>query len=148
MSHSNNCLLFWLPEREKTQCERHRESAQAATSSSSIFSFFRPRPAVGNYVPQCDEHGAYEPTQCHTSISQCWCVDANGQEIPNTRTGPGSTPLCESSLTNYTIHLPQFVITGTQSIAHICLTWTMNSYLLHRYQPGSDSSTGGSNSTT
>ncbi|KAE8300659.1 Nidogen-1 [Larimichthys crocea] len=81
-------------EREKTQCERHRESAQAATSSSSIFSFFRPRPAVGNYVPQCDEHGAYEPTQCHTSISQCWCVDANGQEIPNTRTGPGSTPLC------------------------------------------------------
>uniref|UniRef100_UPI0037E7E23F nidogen-1-like n=1 Tax=Semicossyphus pulcher TaxID=241346 RepID=UPI0037E7E23F len=81
-------------EREKTQCERHRESAQSATSSSGIFSFFRPRPAVGQYVPQCDSHGAYEPTQCHTSIGQCWCVDANGQEIPNTRTGPGSTPLC------------------------------------------------------
>ncbi|XP_020511653.1 nidogen-1-like [Labrus bergylta] len=81
-------------EREKTQCERHRESVQAATSSSGIFSFFRPRPAVGQYVPQCDQHGAYEPTQCHTSIQQCWCVDANGQEIPNTRTGPGSTPLC------------------------------------------------------
>uniref|UniRef100_A0AAQ6AE78 Nidogen 1b n=1 Tax=Amphiprion ocellaris TaxID=80972 RepID=A0AAQ6AE78_AMPOC len=48
------------------------------------------------YVPQCDEHGAYKPTQCHQSIGQCWCVDANGQEIPNTRTGPGSTPLCES----------------------------------------------------
>nr|XP_046232520.1 nidogen-1-like [Scatophagus argus] len=81
-------------EREKTPCERHRESAQAATSGSGLFSFFRPRPAVSQYVPQCDEHGAYEPTQCHTSIRQCWCVDADGQEIPNTRTGPGNTPLC------------------------------------------------------
>ncbi|CAJ1052781.1 LOW QUALITY PROTEIN: nidogen-1-like [Xyrichtys novacula] len=80
-------------EREKTQCERHRETAQAATSTG-IFSFFRPRPAVGQYVPQCDQHGAYESTQCHGSIGQCWCVDANGQEIPNTRTGPGNTPLC------------------------------------------------------
>ncbi|KAM3624046.1 uncharacterized protein V6R79_018475 [Siganus canaliculatus] len=81
-------------EREKSKCELHRESVQTATSSSGIFSFFRPRPAVGQYVPQCDEHGSYIPTQCHTSIGQCWCVDANGQEIPNTRTGPGSTPLC------------------------------------------------------
>ncbi|XP_026179796.1 nidogen-1-like [Mastacembelus armatus] len=75
-------------EREKTQCERHRESAQASTP------FLRPRPSVGHYVPQCDQHGAYEPTQCHAGIGQCWCVDANGQEIPNTRTGPGHTPLC------------------------------------------------------
>uniref|UniRef100_A0A4W6DIF0 Nidogen 1 n=1 Tax=Lates calcarifer TaxID=8187 RepID=A0A4W6DIF0_LATCA len=81
-------------EREKTQCERQRESAQASGSGSGFFSFFRPRPAVGQYVPQCDEHGAYEPTQCHASIGQCWCVDANGQEIPNTRTGSGNTPLC------------------------------------------------------
>ncbi|KAF3688158.1 Nidogen-1 [Channa argus] len=82
-------------EREKTQCERHRDGAQAtATSSSGSFSSFRPRPAVGHYVPQCDERGAYEPTQCHASIGQCWCVDAIGQEIPNTRTGPGNTPLC------------------------------------------------------
>ncbi|XP_071359223.1 nidogen-1-like isoform X2 [Trachinotus anak] len=81
-------------EREKTQCERQRESVQASTSSGFFSSFFRPRPAVGQYIPQCDKHGAYEPTQCHVSIGQCWCVDANGQEIPNTRTGPGSTPLC------------------------------------------------------
>ncbi|XP_054865985.1 nidogen-1-like isoform X2 [Amphiprion ocellaris] len=82
-------------EPEQTQCERHRQNSQPAPSSGSgFFSFFRPRPAVGQYVPQCDEHGAYKPTQCHQSIGQCWCVDANGQEIPNTRTGPGSTPLC------------------------------------------------------
>uniref|UniRef100_A0A673CCT6 Nidogen 1b n=1 Tax=Sphaeramia orbicularis TaxID=375764 RepID=A0A673CCT6_9TELE len=80
---------------EKTPCEREREHAQTASSSSTgFFSFFRPRPAVSQYVPQCDEHGAYEPTQCHTSIGQCWCVDANGQEIPNTRTGSSATTLC------------------------------------------------------
>ncbi|XP_030627952.1 nidogen-1-like [Chanos chanos] len=80
-------------EREKTPCELHRESALAATSSSGYF-FFRPRPAVGQYVPTCDAYGAYEPTQCHGSIGQCWCVDRNGQEIPGTRTGPDSRPSC------------------------------------------------------
>ncbi|XP_046907058.1 nidogen-1-like [Hypomesus transpacificus] len=80
-------------EREKTQCEHHRERTQASVPNSSFF-FFRPRPAVGQHVPTCDERGAYEPTQCHGSIGQCWCVDRNGQEIPNTRTGPGQRPLC------------------------------------------------------
>lgn len=100
-------------EREKTACEQHRERAQAAASSSSsgIFSFFRPRPAVGHYVPQCDQHGAYESTQCHASISQCWCVDAEGQEVPNTRTGPGSVPLCESPDSSYLTLLSLSVFT-------------------------------------
>lgn len=79
-------------ERELTPCQRHQSSVQPASSG---FGLFRPRPAI-MYVPQCDEHGSYESTQCHTAIGQCWCVDADGQEIPNTRTGPGNTPLCES----------------------------------------------------
>uniref|UniRef100_A0A8C7JR34 Nidogen 1 n=1 Tax=Oncorhynchus kisutch TaxID=8019 RepID=A0A8C7JR34_ONCKI len=81
------------PELEKTQCERDRESIQVSSDTGS-FSFFRPRPAVSQYIPTCDQHGAYEPTQCHGSIGQCWCVDGNGQEVPNTRTGPGQRPLC------------------------------------------------------
>ncbi|KAM4585394.1 nidogen-1-like [Odontesthes bonariensis] len=82
-------------EREMTPCELHRERVQATSSPrSGFFSFFLSRPTNVQYIPQCDEHGAYEPTQCHTNIGQCWCVDANGQEIPNTRTGPGTTPLC------------------------------------------------------
>uniref|UniRef100_A0A8C7JV29 Nidogen 1 n=1 Tax=Oncorhynchus kisutch TaxID=8019 RepID=A0A8C7JV29_ONCKI len=80
-------------ELEKTQCERDRESIQVSSDTGS-FSFFRPRPAVSQYIPTCDQHGAYEPTQCHGSIGQCWCVDGNGQEVPNTRTGPGQRPLC------------------------------------------------------
>uniref|UniRef100_A0A3Q0SFY4 Nidogen 1 n=1 Tax=Amphilophus citrinellus TaxID=61819 RepID=A0A3Q0SFY4_AMPCI len=85
---------FRCSPREKTQCQQQRESA-IASAGSGIFSSFRPRPVVGQYIPQCDEHGAYKPTQCHQSIEQCWCVDANGHEIPNTRTGPHSSPpLC------------------------------------------------------
>uniref|UniRef100_A0A674C0U4 Nidogen 1 n=1 Tax=Salmo trutta TaxID=8032 RepID=A0A674C0U4_SALTR len=83
---------FQCAQLEKTQCERDRESIQVSSNTGS-FSFFRPRPAVSQYVPTCDQHGAYEPTQCHSSIGQCWCVDGNGQEVPNTRTGPGQRPL-------------------------------------------------------
>ncbi|KAJ8393239.1 hypothetical protein AAFF_G00063110 [Aldrovandia affinis] len=76
---------------EKTQCQRHRDSVL----SSTVFGPRGPRPLPGKYVPTCDALGAYEPTQCHGSIGQCWCVDRNGLEIPGTRTGPGSSrPMC------------------------------------------------------
>uniref|UniRef100_A0A9J7XID7 Nidogen 1b n=1 Tax=Cyprinus carpio carpio TaxID=630221 RepID=A0A9J7XID7_CYPCA len=79
-------------DREKTACERHREAAQASSSSGGFF--FRPRPAVGQYVPSCDAYGAYEPLQCHASAGQCWCVDSSGLEIPGSRAQPGSRPMC------------------------------------------------------
>ncbi|XP_042560584.1 nidogen-1-like [Clupea harengus] len=81
-------------EREKTACERHRERAQSASANTGGYFFFRPRPAVGQYVPTCDPYGSYDPMQCHGSLGQCWCVDREGQEITGTRTGPGSTPSC------------------------------------------------------
>uniref|UniRef100_A0A4W6CIY4 Nidogen 1 n=1 Tax=Lates calcarifer TaxID=8187 RepID=A0A4W6CIY4_LATCA len=74
----------------KTQCEIHRDSLLAATE----FGPRGPRPPVGQYIPTCDENGAYEPMQCHGSTGHCWCVDRNGQEIPGTRSGPGSRPMC------------------------------------------------------
>uniref|UniRef100_A0A8C2E666 Nidogen 1b n=1 Tax=Cyprinus carpio TaxID=7962 RepID=A0A8C2E666_CYPCA len=80
-------------DREKTACERHREAAQASSSSGGFF--FRPRPAVGQYVPSCDAYGAYEPLQCHASAGQCWCVDSSGLEIPGSRAQPGSRPMCK-----------------------------------------------------
>uniref|UniRef100_A0A673G3M9 Nidogen-1-like n=1 Tax=Sinocyclocheilus rhinocerous TaxID=307959 RepID=A0A673G3M9_9TELE len=81
-------------DREQTACERHREAAQASSSSSAGFFFFRPRPAVGQYVPSCDAYGAYEPLQCHASVAQCWCVDSSGQELPGSRAQPSSRPMC------------------------------------------------------
>ncbi|XP_016374163.1 nidogen-1-like [Sinocyclocheilus rhinocerous] len=79
---------------EQTACERHREAAQASSSSSGGYFFFRPRPAVGQYVPSCDAYGAYEPLQCDASVGQCWCVDPSGQELPGSRAQPSSRPMC------------------------------------------------------
>ncbi|XP_076600052.1 nidogen-1 [Chaetodon auriga] len=76
------------PESSKTQCQAHRDSLLADIGPRG------PRPPVGQYIPACDENGAYEPMQCHGSTGQCWCVDRNGQEIPGTRSGPGSRPMC------------------------------------------------------
>ncbi|CAB3377690.1 Hypothetical predicted protein [Cloeon dipterum] len=41
---------------------------------------------LGSYVPECDVLGFYRPTQCHSSIGTCWCVDKHGVEFANTRT--------------------------------------------------------------
>lgn len=82
-----------LPERTKTRCETHRESLLAITEYGPR----GPRPPVGQYIPMCDESGAYEPIQCHGSTGYCWCVDRNGQEISGTRSEPGSTPMCKET---------------------------------------------------
>ncbi|XP_041921911.1 nidogen-1 isoform X1 [Alosa sapidissima] len=82
--------FYCSSEREKTRCETHRESALSASEPGPR----GPRPLPGQYVPTCDVEGNYELMQCHGSIGQCWCVDANGLEISGTRTGPGSTPTC------------------------------------------------------
>uniref|UniRef100_A0A6Q2XYH3 Nidogen 1a n=1 Tax=Esox lucius TaxID=8010 RepID=A0A6Q2XYH3_ESOLU len=68
------------------RCETHRDRLLGPQ---------RPRPVpVGQYVPTCDSQGAYEATQCHGSIGQCWCVDRSGQEIPGTRAEISNRPLC------------------------------------------------------
>ncbi|XP_058254729.1 nidogen-2 isoform X2 [Hemibagrus wyckioides] len=69
------------PERPKTQCEQHRDRSQSRPDGS---------PAVGAFIPQCDEEGQYRSLQCHGSTGHCWCVDSRGQERPGTRTPPGS----------------------------------------------------------
>jgi len=51
---------------------------------------------IGVYVPDCDPAGYYRPTQCHSAIGMCWCVDKHGVEFANTRTH--GKPVCESLL--------------------------------------------------
>lgn len=82
--------FYCSPERTKTRCESHRDSLLGVTE----FGPRGPRPPVGQYIPTCDENGEYEPMQCHDSTGHCWCVDRNGQEIPGSRSGPGSRPMC------------------------------------------------------
>lgn len=51
---------------------------------------------LGVYIPDCDDEGYYRPTQCHTSVGMCWCVDKHGVEMANSRTR--GKPNCENLL--------------------------------------------------
>jgi nidogen (entactin) len=57
-----------------------------------------PTPFVGNFVPECDQDGLFTTTQHWGSTGQSWCVNPyTGEEIPNTRTGPGQKRAHECS---------------------------------------------------
>uniref|UniRef100_A0A8C8XLY2 Nidogen 1 n=1 Tax=Panthera leo TaxID=9689 RepID=A0A8C8XLY2_PANLE len=78
-------------EMEKTRCQLEREHILGAAGAADP-----PRP--GLFVPECDEHGHYVPTQCHGSTGYCWCVDRDGRELEGTRTRPGMSPPCLSTV--------------------------------------------------
>ncbi|XP_030606071.1 thyroglobulin [Archocentrus centrarchus] len=46
-------------------------------------------------VPHCTEDGRFRPVQCSGRGQECWCVDAEGQEVVGTRTS-SSAPYCPS----------------------------------------------------
>lgn len=37
------------------------------------------------FVPRCKRDGTYEDVQCDASSAECWCVDKDGKELPQTR---------------------------------------------------------------
>uniref|UniRef100_A0A8C7AV30 Nidogen 1 n=1 Tax=Neovison vison TaxID=452646 RepID=A0A8C7AV30_NEOVI len=76
---------------EKTRCQLEREHI---LGTAGVMIPQRP----GLFVPECDEHGHYMPTQCHGSTGQCWCVDRDGRELEGTRTRPGMRPPCLSTV--------------------------------------------------
>ncbi|PIO71742.1 thyroglobulin type-1 repeat-containing domain protein [Teladorsagia circumcincta] len=66
----------------KTECERRRASAASSTIR-------------GGFVPACTANGAFEKVQCEPDGRQCFCVDARGIEIANSRTRNGQKPDCD-----------------------------------------------------
>ncbi|XP_048580501.1 thyroglobulin isoform X2 [Nematostella vectensis] len=40
---------------------------------------------TNGYVPLCKQDGRFEEVQCRGDVSECWCVDHEGQELPGTR---------------------------------------------------------------
>uniref|UniRef100_H0VF67 Thyroglobulin n=1 Tax=Cavia porcellus TaxID=10141 RepID=H0VF67_CAVPO len=45
------------------------------------------------YIPSCHRNGDYQAVQCQTQ-GPCWCVDAQGKEIPGTQQWAGEPPSC------------------------------------------------------
>lgn len=40
---------------------------------------------LGAYIPTCDSDGFFLPTQCHSAVGTCWCVDKHGVEQNGSR---------------------------------------------------------------
>eukprot|EP00794_Sanderia_malayensis_P014103 gene14103-15576_t len=72
--------------KKKTKCELAYEHAH---TKAFLINKRYPTMPLGAYVPQCGEDGAYKDKQCHSSTGFCWCVDADGNEVNNTRTRLG-----------------------------------------------------------
>ncbi|XP_022094920.1 papilin-like [Acanthaster planci] len=74
------CYIPEVTGRPPTTCEIQRE--EALTS-----------PRLDAFIPQCTSDGAFEARQCYDLISQCWCVNENGEAQGGTRTRRGQVPL-------------------------------------------------------
>ncbi|KAJ7393360.1 Nidogen 1 [Desmophyllum pertusum] len=72
-----------------TKCEQLHDEATAKTENG----------LSGVYVPNCQSDGRFDSRQCDGFTVYCWCVDANGSEIPGTRTKFGEDqPDCDEEL--------------------------------------------------
>ncbi|XP_066984826.1 uncharacterized protein [Macrobrachium rosenbergii] len=88
---SNGCGTQCLQPIKMTACEHQRtllehRAREAGISSGRV------------YLPQCDETGAFLPTQCHPATLTCWCVDSQGLEVPGTRVSQPAHPNCQEPL--------------------------------------------------
>ncbi|XP_044100852.1 thyroglobulin [Neovison vison] len=67
---SANILEYQVDAQPLRPCELQRETA-----------FLR----GADHVPQCAEDGSYQAVQCRNDGGSCWCVDADGREVPGSR---------------------------------------------------------------
>ena len=72
-----------------TKCEQLHDEAVAK----------RDKGLSGVYVPNCQSDGRFDSRQCDGFTVHCWCVDADGSEMPGTRTKFGEDqPECDEEL--------------------------------------------------
>ncbi|KAK2872906.1 hypothetical protein QQF64_017424 [Cirrhinus molitorella] len=67
------------PKPELTQCQK-----EATGEVKTLLPSFRPK---------CDANGDYQAQQCWEETEWCWCVDKNGNQIPDSLTN-SSSPQC------------------------------------------------------
>jgi hypothetical protein len=81
---------------------------------------------LGVYIPDCDDEGYYRPTQCHTSVGMCWCVDKHGVEMANSRTRgkPNCGKFCgQYKIVSHVSDLDTWFRLVTKFIEHLMLNY-------------------------
>ncbi|XP_056618676.1 thyroglobulin [Triplophysa dalaica] len=68
------------------------------------------------HVPQCSEDGRFRHVQCNRGGGECWCVSAEGLEIPGSRHN-GSTVHC---LTSCQLQRQRVLQTGDTTFVPVC----------------------------
>ncbi|XP_067250747.1 thyroglobulin [Chanodichthys erythropterus] len=69
------------------------------------------------HIPQCSENGRFRHVQCNRGGGECWCVNAEGLEIPGSRQN-GTTVHC---LTSCQLQRQQALQTGGATLVPVCL---------------------------
>ncbi|CAI5451245.1 unnamed protein product [Caenorhabditis angaria] len=80
----------------RTECERRRLSASQSTIQ-------------GSFIPVCTVNGDFEKLQCEVNGEQCFCVDAHGIEVPNSRSTGRVRPDCNSLQSTKTVSTKECV---------------------------------------
>ncbi|KAK2845194.1 hypothetical protein Q5P01_011853 [Channa striata] len=94
-----------------------RSKAALRLAAYSTLQMFLPpqRHSYQPFTPQCDAEGGWLYTQCYLSTGLCWCVDEDGEYIPN-------------SLTSRSLGLPKCLTRCQRGQAHMLLSgWTKGS---------------------
>ncbi|XP_070767606.1 thyroglobulin [Enoplosus armatus] len=103
-------------EEELQISDRLLSSSKAAlrlAAFSTVQMFLPPhRRSYQLFSPQCDADGHWLHTQCYHSTGQCWCVDEDGEYIPD-------------SLTSRSLHLPKCLTRCQRAQAHTLLSGWM-----------------------
>ncbi|XP_047191074.1 thyroglobulin isoform X2 [Scophthalmus maximus] len=76
-----------------------RSNAALQLAAYSTVQMFLPpqRRSYLPFTPQCDADGQWLYTQCYHSTGQCWCVDEEGDYVPNSLTSRSlSLPKCQT----------------------------------------------------
>uniref|UniRef100_A0A671TWW4 Thyroglobulin n=1 Tax=Sparus aurata TaxID=8175 RepID=A0A671TWW4_SPAAU len=76
-----------------------RSKAALRLAAFSTVQMFLPpqRRSYEPFTPQCDADGHWLHTQCYHSTGQCWCVDEDGEYIPDSLTSRSlQLPKCRS----------------------------------------------------
>lgn len=96
-----------------TECEKQRAQMQNLLGSQPAGSSL--------FIPACTREGHFLPVQCFNS--ECYCVDAEGQAIPGTRSAPGEPKQCKYMV--YSIYKLWFSIKAVTQ----CITEKTNSVI-------------------